>query len=920
MKKLCKRAGAAILSAVMILSASLALPSASAAGGENVRALDILDKDTWDGDGISVAQRSVNGNGAVLLSLDEESERMSAVADFAPVSVEDCDEMYFDLILRGGASSYKISVTLGSGYFRSEAYTVESLGDSDTIYVPLPDGLQGSLDHIGMDIEAAEGGTVSYAIIHSASADDGFTYKYRETFLAESVECTLGTARFSEDVVDVTPDRGVAEVSPDFITDTSDNAVYLAWITAKVSSAGTIEAAADTGDGSTATVSGTQALMQGSHTYSFIISGSFERVRFLFQGITDGSVTAVGAGAVYLSEIYDSSAGSVESCKYEDGTVTVSGSLSTEAAVEYVGCNIGLYIIPVWADAEKILEGEPDIVTGYSTRFSLSCAPEEGYACCLYQAVLMTDEENIPLGAAQFAAAQTVSAEPASSVSALDGADAAGVFESNVSSTVIDIYADRLLEDGDLYSAGLYTYGGEYFYLNNSYISELENRLTFAGAAGIKVYARILQSENTELYFDAGDRDSVLRMCAVADILSTKLGGIRGFIIGNSVNTVPGAQVPDMTAALNYAKLISMFTLCVRSTGAAQEVFLPFTDSLDSDPSPYFAAVRHLSAVSGRQGISVLYSCTEDDPVSTAASAAHSAGVSGSFGYTTDSCAAIWQAPEGSDYDELGAAYVEYCKAAATSGLRFAAISVSGIDDPGRFYDILKSAIDREKVFSASVSQYKAIAENITFESTCDIWNFTNAYDTSGWVSGGSFSTAQSASLAGGGRALTVASDPNSSGAGIVVCRLASPVNMSDLSVRFTLSVSGIRDGDTADITLVLGGGDFRAEFSANAENSDMTDYVCNMSAFAGASKIEYAAIIVKGAAGAALNLSKVELCSLSAERHELESRLNGGTQRSADPLFYVSVIVLAAVTVVVFTLLSRKKNTRRASDKKRRK
>ena len=355
MKKLCKRAGAAILAAVMILSASLGLPSASAAGGEGVRVLDITDKDMWDGDGVSVVQRSVNGNTAVLLSLDDESENMSFLADFSPISVEDCSELHFDMILRGGANSYKISVTLGSGYYRSEAYTVGSLGDTDTVYVPLPDGLRGSLDHIGIDIEAIDG-TVSYAIIHSASADDGFTYKYRETFMAESVECTLGSAQYTQEGVTVTPERAGAEISPDFITDTSDDAVYLAWITAKVSSAGTVEAAADTGDGITAVVSGTQALMQGSHTYSFIVNGSFERIRFVFQGITDGSVTAVGAGAVYLSEKYDSAVGSVESCKYEDGAVTVSGSLSTEAAVEYVGCNIGLYIIPVWADADKILD------------------------------------------------------------------------------------------------------------------------------------------------------------------------------------------------------------------------------------------------------------------------------------------------------------------------------------------------------------------------------------------------------------------------------------------------------------------------------------------------------------------------------------------------------------------------------------
>ncbi len=920
MKKL-RRAAALLLTAALLLPCFAATVSGIGESGEPwiEHNLDILDKEYWGGDGVTVVQRSANGSPAVSVSpaQDTDGADVGFFADFEPVDLSGCRELVIDIMLRGTAEKYTVTAVPVSGHGRGEVYTQELGKETEKLYIPLSEDVAKSLERIEFTVSCSDG-ALTYAIVYSVGADSGYTYIFKDTFMAESVECNAGTAEVTKDGIDILPDGGKAELAAGFAFDTGSDSSYVLWITARGISSGTVDVLAYdvSGDGEQIPSSGAQALLPGAHTYAFIIKSAFENPIFVFDGLgqqecADG-FTVTGAGIAAVGKNYDQSAGSITSCEYENGSVTVSGALSNEASVTYVGSKLGVYAIPVWEDPEEVCSGEPDATVGFSTRFSVTFTPGENFACCMYLAVIITDEGNIPLGAPQFVSTPSPSGEVGISVSALDGADSAGVFEANISSSVINIYTDRLFESENIYSASLYTYSNGNFYFDSDYLAEIEKRLTLAASAGVRVYVRLLSSSDGTFSYDTGDRDSMTAMCAAASLLSARFDSIRGFILGEeSVQGYGANNIPDAVQTEKWAYLTSVFTICVRSGGTAQEVYLPFSDAADSDPSPLFAAVRHKMATHSKQSISVLYTCLSGgDPLSTAASVSHAASASNACGYTADSSAAVWASPGGTGSEETASKYIEYCRTAANSGLRFAAMSVENLENPDEFYDFLKAATDRENIFSAAVEQFKAIEENIEFSGECDIWNFTNAYDTFGWVAGGGFSSAVTSRSSFDGRALTAVNESGAGKAGILNCRLASPVNMTNTSLKITVGITGT-GSEPADITVIAGGRDLRAEFSAIAEYGAQTELICNMSGFSGAANIDYVAIIVRSEAQSATELSCIKLCSLTVPQQELKARLGGETVSGVTPVFWAAVIVLAAVTVTVFILLSRKRTYR---------
>lgn len=922
MKKL-RCAAALLLTAAMLLPCFAATVSGVGGSGEPwiEQALDILDKEYWGGDGVTVVQRSANGRPAVSVSpaQDTDGTDVGFFADFEPMDLSGCRELVIDIMLRGTAEKYTVTAVPVSGQSRGEAYTREFGKETEKLYITLSEDIAKSLDRIEFSVSGSDG-ALTYAVVYSVSADSGYTYIFKDTFMSESVECNAGTAEVTKDGIGILPDGGKAELSTSFDFDTHSDSSYVLWITARGLTSGTVDVLAYdvSGDSEPVPSSGAQALMAGVHTYAFIIKSAFENPVFVFEGLgqqesTDG-FTVTGAGIAAVGDNYDQSAGSITSCEYKNGSVTVSGALSNEASVTYVGSKLGVYAIPVWEDPEEVCSGEPDATVSFSTRFSVTFTPTENYACCMYLAVIITDEGNIPLGAPQFVSTPSPSGEVGVSVSALDGADSAGVFEANISSSVINIYTDRLFEGENIYSASLYTYSNENFYFDSDYLAEIEKRLTLAASAGVRVYVRLLTSSDGTFSYDTGDRDSVMAMCAVASLLSTRFDSIRGFILGEeSMQGYGTNNVPDFVQTEKWAYLASIFTLCVRSSGTAQEVYLPFSDAADSDPSPLFAAVRYKMAAHSKQSISVLYTCPSDgDPLSTAVSVSHAASVSNACGYTADSSAAVWASPNGAGSEETASKYIEYCRTAANSGLRFAAMSVENLENPDEFYDFLKAATDRENIFSASVEQFKAIEENIEFSGECDIWNFTNAYDTFGWVAGGGFSSAVTSRSNFDGRALAAVNESGAGKAGILICRLASPVNMTNTSLKITVGITGT-GSEPADITVIVGGRDLRAEFSAIAEYGKQTELICNMSGFSGAANIDYVAIIVRSEAQSVTELSSIKLCSLTVPQQELKARLGSETDSGAAPVFLAALIVLAAVTVTVFILLSRRRTYRQS-------
>ncbi|MBQ4066027.1 MAG: hypothetical protein IJD22_00145, partial [Clostridia bacterium] len=124
------------------------------------------------------------------------------------------------------------------------------------------------------------------------------------------------------------------------------------------------------------------------------------------------------------------SIGAISSCRYDGKELTVSGSLSNDASVQYYGSKIFLYAIPASAvPSYDLSELSPIAQTGFSTKFRISADLDRTYAEYFYLTVLDTKEGLLPIGGLTAPAGGQVSATATNAVSAIHGADAADLFE-----------------------------------------------------------------------------------------------------------------------------------------------------------------------------------------------------------------------------------------------------------------------------------------------------------------------------------------------------------------------------------------------------------------------------------------------------------------------------------------------------------
>jgi len=211
--------------------------------------------------------------------------------------------------------------------------------------------------------------------------------------------------------------------------------------------------------------------------------------------------------------------------------------------------------------------------------------------------------------------------------------------------------------------------------------------------------------------------------------------------------------------------------------------------------------------------------------------------------------------------------------------------------------------------------KYEASLEQTSFKSTYGLWDFTDSYDTANWVSGGSFSAPFTAKGEAGGRVLMAQNTGASDGSGILICRAEPSLDLSGLSARFTLSVSS-ETAKSADVSIIFGSGDSRAEFTASVLCNAETALVCDMSEFAGAGKIDYASVIIRGGVDADVRVSKVEMCSDTLDSEALEARFYKESADIHRPILYAALVFIAAGTVAVFSALAKKRRRVRKGER----
>lgn len=898
----------ALLTSVILISAVICatLSSGISVSAATIIDIDILHSDMWTGNNMRISDRYISGKSAISASPQNDASEFKLRSSFESIPLTDCSELVLSISLQGVLSEYDVSVILGSGEYRRNAYVTNvKCREIQKIYIPFSPEIIASLDYIEISVSGDD--LPIYAILHDITADNKYTYDALERFDSDDIECTSGAASASTDGITVFPDStGKAAVSMNFVTDTTSDGTYVVWLDASCSASGSVRVAAEL-NGKEVPSSKNQIVASGSHSNVFIIESAFSRVNFIFEELNfignDSNIQLTGAGVLYVGKSAEmSDIGSVISCKYENGRITVKGELDEKASLEYVDSKLGLYVIPLWENANGVFDEAPEITSGFSTLFTLYAEPRENYMNCMYQPVIVTDDENIPIcpPVMPYSAVQGSSAAQTAIVYSVDHASPSGALEANADSEIIDIYVDRLLEAWDVYSASLYNFRGSTYYFDREYLEELSRRINFASKIGIRVYARLVCKNNPGLDFDVFDADSLERFCAVCDYLKSSFSGkIHGYIMGNALNTSALMSTDEID---KISKLAAVFTEALRGNGTA-EIYLPFDAKGELNPFAAYAALRYSMAKYSSATVAMLYSCT-DDPENAAASILRTVSIANSYGYQTDNSAVIWKAPANMDVEAIVDVYSSLCKTVMANDLRFATLDAEFNERNDDIYSILKKKMAKERISSLNAEEFNALIEDKLSKGVYSIRSFESSYDTTGWIAGGSFESVMTEmSLLKDGRALRTHSN-GSGNAGMLAYRFDAPMDMSKTDAEISLGIASDNDG-VAEVTIIFGCGESRREYTAFVEYNKPVKLICNMGDLA---PVDYTAVVVKGSSDCTAELYGVSLHSDELTNEEMKDRYSKKQTNAFDPFMYVSIILVAAGTVAVFSVFTKRK------------
>ena len=875
--------------------------------------LDIFSEDIWEGtEGTErISKRSAQGSPIMAFTSEKGAEKISVTASFEPIDLSEYNEIVFEMQARGGAEKYPVTVTLKA---KEDSYTHSGtvFSSGNTLYVPIPEAIRGSLSSITLDFDTAEE-PLTYITLLSATADDNFTYAHLNTFSATDI--------LSDDKTEITETNirlffteNSASLTPVWKESFEKSQSILVWVKLKGLSSGSLlcserykEENEDTGEITYTEKETSSQAVTYDGTYVFICEGGFDTLSFKFfsAAAENKYIDITECGITLLSE-KELTAGSISSCRFDGKKLTVQGSLASDASVKHYGSKLLLYAIPVAKAGEfNVEEYTPVAQESFSTKFSISVSSDKFYMQSFYRVYLDTKDGKIPVGDFTLADCAYSAPPPSSSVSSLYASDVGDVFETNASSVIIDLKAGQLFEHDQIYSALSYSYGTTY-YFNRDYLAALDNSMSFYKSAGISVYLRLYSDrEGYAFEYAADTSSSVSVMCAVSTFLSERYPWLSGFIMGPAVNSKKAVISAD--EAESTARLYALLTECAKSKNPSCTVFLPISKG-GADPYLTTALIQYYLAKYSSGNTAVLYEGTDINESDCMFSLKLSQ-IATMFGNASDGAAILCRFDSGTSADTVCSSYRVGCKSAASAGLRFCALDVSRISDTEGLYDSLKVMLDTENVIASSITELSAKTEISKLSATYPIWDFTTSYDTSDWVAGGSFDLCESA-RGDSGRVLMSRSSLDLSSAGILVGKLDEPLDLGGLSAILELYIK-CPESSSASLSVIFSSGNQRYEYSASVACNTPVSLQCDIPAALQGVKTDYAAIIVRGAESPELQLSRVYVGSSSATAEELKARFAVNTEKEADPVLYLSVISVVALSVTVFSVLIRKRKSK---------
>ncbi len=912
--KTVRRMISAALALLLLLSA--VLPGTAASDSTSVT-LDILDPQLWEGNNaVETIGARPSGDGSMLYvaAVDAGDATLSISAALEqPLDLTSLRELAFSMYISGsGACSFTVTFLCDGVYYN--ASTTVSAGGKTTAYILLPQQAKGTVDALALTLTRQNEPIKSFSVL-SASGDNRYSYAHVDRFMSAGFEPITGVLQEEEDRLLVQTKNGSASFYPHYISKESEDKGTTTTVCVRIRSsyaAGTISV-----EGATGTAPLT--LVSGEHTYVFVIEGSYADLQYVISGVTttqEDPIVITGAAVYPLIASSATGIGSITSCRSDGKTVTVKGTLSSDTVVKHIDGQIALYIIPVWEEEEAVLQEEPAAKMSISTRFELSAEPEDMDVLYKYKVVILSGDDKISVAPSVFLnSGVTVSAVDAS-VTGLHGTDTVEVFESNVSNVVLDVYANRLLETEDVYGALLYPVGKSHYYFNRSYVEELDAQISVYKSSGTHVYIRLLSSWEDDFAYTAADQGSVMQMCALTSFLAQRYQDIAGFIMGTGANLQHWDTVED------FASLTAIFTEIVQKNCPGAAAVVPvdgvyddpdavYSDTGISETDPALFLSRLSFILSQRHAGSILLVYERGArPEGAVLEISYLASLITACGHVCDGSMLFWQPDTGSDAD-ISELYESVCLEALQTGLRSVVLSVANLNISSTLLDEIKEIVF-ENTSALLLQRLADEGKNVDYLGTYPLWDFTDSYDIGGWVSGGGMGRAISADAENGlGRVLQTRLDNAGEEAGLLLCWLDRPLDLSGDSVVFSL---GLHDLDEGELSIIFGSGDSRAEYLLTQPEDTYFTVTCDLQDFAAASSVEYIAIILRGERDALLEISEVKVCSMVKTAQQLQQLITEDKEKTQpdNPAYYVIIVSMAAVTVAIFSILGRRGGGRR--------
>lgn len=876
------------------------------------------------------------------------------------------NEIYFQFYA-ASANDESITLTMTLHSDRSTQSLTKKLptGKLLDVYYPIENfEFRDSIDKISFTFECPE--ETKTITVSTLYADSLYSYSHLTLFSSDRITSKYGID-FFEDRLELKLEESMADVTARFSNVTPATSTVCAMITVSGAVSGTVTLSVWDGVSKEYTDVSTLTLYEGKNSYPFVFPSykGTDTFRLSFSGINtaDGEVlTLNGAVMTCFDEAIEEKneyPGSIASCTVlESGSkIRISGTLRSSSVVNNIGAKLNVYAVNTLWQTESsapVFLSSVDITTVFEITCITDSLKYNPYFYRYYITISNGEDETV--------ASPTVypSIPPSNftmgnSVLGIQSNDSSAAFRTNASHAVVDIDLDKLLNTDGI-GGRVHSFGGSFRYLSGSYISELDSKINFLNGSGVNVYLRIL---NSQPYTDApcvyalpdcSNYNETLSYMTMIDFLTSRYSEISGLIIGSRVDCElysysNGSSL--IAKAKNYTELVRLTSIVARANAPEAEMIIPFGDGYvyggDGDGAEY--VYNKLSGI-GENAVSpamiaelislfisncgsfkwyLLYECESAPEIAMSTVYRTSASLTQSGGTSPSGHMVFWQPEKLMTGEEIKTLAENVSENAIAFGTGAVIISMNKQSvDTETLLNIIESSNFGENSSKKVVNHEALVIMRPAATGNVHLWDFSNSFSTSGFISGGSvssLSTEVSAPMATFEgvetcRALKGIIDTESKSSGTVLCyfdrpKLLNNATAVDVSVNLTSSKSEV------PVKIILGKGNVRYEYVAKVSPETPSVIRCDTGIIDESFAAEYIAVSFEPDTASAFEITKISAVNKNLSKEELLQRLNNSQNEAGNitlqskkvimPIFFIGI------TVVGFAIL----NVRNSSDKK---